>query len=471
MKPLTIGKIAEVTEGIYYGPEQQVNVEITKVVRDHRTIRDCSDRDISSHESVGHCLFICFTGERVDGHDFAAEAFSSGAACCLAEKKLSDFPGAYILVDSTRKALCRLAAYYRSLFTIPIIGITGSVGKTTAKEMTAYVLSQKYNVLKTAGNLNNEIGVPLTLLSLSDEHEVAVIEMGISESGEMSRLAQMVRPDICMITTIGHSHLENLKDLHGVLKAKSEVFSYMSPNAYAFLNGDDEYLCKLKLAIKTITFGFDQSNMYSADDIKYNGTNGMDFSISCKTSRFRILLPAFGRQLIPSALAAAAIGHHLGLTDKQIIDGLANYAPVGSRAKIRQTNYIKIIDDCYNANPDSVMASIRSLSSLSGRKVAILGDMNELGEQAVRLHREVGEITGMPGLDCLICCGNLAEYIYRGAIATRKDIETWFFPGKKELFNELPSLIRQNDTVLVKASHSMQFEDIVEQLESIQALS
>ena len=462
MKPLTIQKITEVTGGAYFGPDDQVYVEITKVVRDHREIKDC--------ESKNQALFVCFTGERVDGHDFVQDAFSSGAVCCLAEKKLTGFSGAYILVESTRSALCLLAAYYRSLFSIPVIGITGSVGKTTAKEMTAHVLSEKYNVLKTAGNLNNEIGVPLTLLSLSDEHEVAVIEMGISEFGEMSRLAQMVHPDFCMITTIGHSHLENLKDLHGVLKAKSEIFSYMPPDSFAFLNGDDEFLRKLKLDIETITFGFDQSNMFSADAIQYNGTDGMDFSIKYENSGFRVHLPAFGRHFIPSALAAAAIGKQLGLTDDQIRNGLARYVPVGSRSKIRHTGYVTIIDDCYNANPDSIMASIRSLSSLSGRKVAILGDMKELGEHEADLHQKVGELAGIPGLDCLICCGDLAKYIYKGAITARSDMEAWFFPGKKELFNELSSLIRQNDTVLVKASHTMQFEEIVDHLENIQPL-
>ena len=454
MKSLTLQKITEVTGGTYFGPDNQKRIEIASVVRDHRDV-------------VQGSLFLCFSGERVNGHDFASKAYEAGAICCLVEQELSDISSTYILVSSTRTALCRLAEYYRSLFTIPIIGITGSVGKTTAKEMTAHVLSQKFTVLKTEGNLNNEIGVPLTLLSLSSEHEVAVIEMGISEFGEMSRLSQMVRPDMCMITTIGHSHLENLKNLQGVLKAKSEIFSCMPPNAVAFLNGDDEYLQKIKINMQIVTFGFDQSNFFSADEIQYKGTDGMDFSIKNKDSRFRVHLPAFGKQFIPSALAAAAIGCWLGLSESQISRGLENYIPVDGRAKIRQTDYIKIIDDCYNANPDSVMASTRSLASLPGRKVAILGDMKELGEHEADLHRKVGERTGMLGLDCLICCGVLAEQIYKGAISARSDMETWFFPGKKDLFTELPSLVRQNDTVLVKASHSMHFEEIVEILEKI----
>ena len=453
MKPLNLKKIAEVTGGIYHGEESQKEQQIASVVKDHR-------------EATVNSLFVCFIGERVNGHDFVEHAFENGAICCLVQKKI-DSSHPYILVTSVIDALRLLAEYYRSLFTIPVIGITGSVGKTTTKEMTAAVLAQKYNILKTPGNSNNEIGVPLTLLSLTEEHEAAVIEMGISEFGEMSRLAQMVRPDICIMTMIGYSHMENLKDLAGVLKAKSEVLSFMSSEGVLILNGDDEQLTKIHVNMKKITFGLSKSNMFYPEDIKQEGTEGLFFSISGLVQSSQFFLPAFGVQLIPAALAAAAVGQLFHIEADQIAAGLRNYIPSGSRARICKTSCITILDDCYNASPNSVLAALRSLSTISGRKTAILGDMLELGDLETEMHRQVGNLASHIGLDCLICCGNKAEMIYRNAVANPNGMETWYFPSKNELFSELPNLLNRNDTVLVKAAHSMHFEEIVDVLKTL----
>lgn len=452
MKPMTLETIARVTDGELIGGNE--NVTITGVVRDNRQVKEGN-------------LFVCFPGERVDGHDFAPQAYEAGAAACLAQHELSCAAGPYILVDNTFEALKKLAKYYRGLFDIPVIGVTGSVGKTTAKEMTAAVLSARFNVLKTTANLNNEIGVPLTLLSLTEEHEAAVVEMGISDFGEMSRLADMVRPDICIMTTIGFCHLETLGDLDGVLKAKSEVFDYMSPNGVAIVNGDDVKLREFDPQIRKITFGYGENNDWRGENVRTDGTEGVLCDIVSKESAFSAYIPAFGSHMVLGALPAAAVAYLLGLTDEEIERGLLKYVPVGGRANIKDTGFIRIIDDCYNANPNSMTASLSSLSEIKGRKVAILGDMNELGVKSEDLHRSIGVIAGQCGIDSLICLGGKAEFIYKGFISGGFETEAWHFPMKEAMFSVLPSLIRKGDTVLVKASHAMGFDEVVSELEKL----
>lgn len=454
MKPLTLETIARVTGGKYVGDGVLEKTRITGVVKDSR-------------EAYEGCLFVCIKGERADGHDFAGRAFDAGAACCLAQRPLDAPRGPYVLVESTLQALKTLGKYYRSLFDIPVIGITGSVGKTTAKEMTAAVLSRKYNVLRTPENLNNEIGVPLTLLSLKEEHEAAVIEMGISEFGEMSRLADMVRPDICLMTAVGYCHLETLGDLNGVLKAKSEVFRFMKPPGLAVMSGDDELLRAFDPGVRKITFGLEEHNDYRAENVRTHGKSGVSCDIIAGSSRVGVFIPAFGSHMVLGALPAAAIGRELGLTDEEIRLGLLDFSTVGSRANIFDTGYITLIDDCYNANPNSVTASVLSLCTLPGRKVAILGDMLDLGRFSDELHRGIGILAGKSGVDCLICCGAQAESIYKGLISTGLEIEAWHFPLKDAFLSVLPSLIRKGDNVLVKASHGMHFEEISEELKKL----
>lgn len=452
MKPLTLDTIARVTGGKLIGGNE--NTIITGVVRDNREVKEGN-------------LFVCFPGERVDGHDFAPKAFEAGAAACLAQRELCDVKGPYILVDSTFQALKDLAKYYRSLFTIPVIGVTGSVGKTTAKEMTASALSAKLNVLKTSANLNNEIGVPLTLLSMTEEHEAAVVEMGISDFGEMSRLADMVRPDICIMTTIGFCHLETLGDLDGVLKAKSEVFRFMNENGVAIVNGDDEKLSDFDPGVRKITFGYGEENQWRGENIRSDGTEGVLCDIKYPDGAFSAYIPAFGSHMVLGALPAAITAHLLGLTDEEIERGLLKYAPVGGRANIKDTGFIRIINDCYNANPNSMAASLASLSQVEGRKVAILGDMKELGAASRDLHRSIGVLAGKYGIDSLVCLGAEAEFIYKGFISGGFETEAWHFPMKDAMFSVLPSLVKKGDTVLVKASHSMGFDEVVEELEKL----
>lgn len=453
MEQLTPQKIAEITGGKYIGDESARGIRVAGAARDNREIKPGN-------------LFVCIRGARVDGHDFAGKAYESGAVCCLAERELSNAQGPYVFVRSTLEAIKAVGKYYRNLFNIPVIGITGSVGKTTAKEMTAAALGAKFNVLKTPENLNNELGVPLTLLSLDARHEAAVIEMGISEFGEMSRLAEMVRPDICVMTKIGYSHLEALGDLSGVLQAKSEVFAFMKPDGVAILNGDDELLREYDPGMRKITFGLESYNDFHAENIRAVGTDAVMFNIISDTGSFPVKIPAYGSHLTPAALAAAAVGRRLGMTDDEICGGFLAYESVDGRANVVDTGFITLIDDCYNANPNSVRAALTSLSTFTGRRVAILGDMFELGEQSEQLHREIGTFAAHSGVDSLICCGDKAVYMYEGYLSAGGD-NIWYFPLKAELITALPELIEKNDAVLVKASHGMQFEEILPHLKKI----
>ena len=453
MKPLSLEKIAEVTGGKYIGPEEGKSTLITGVVRDNRQVQEGN-------------MFLCIKGERVDGHSFAPAAFAAGASCCICEKELKNPAGPYILVDSTLQALKLIAKYYRSLFTIPFVGVTGSVGKTTAKEMVAAVLSEKYCVLKTAENLNNEIGVPLTLLSLREDHEVAVVEMGINSFGEMSRLADMVRPDICLMTSIGYCHLENLGDLNGVLRAKSEVYGFMPENGVAVVSGDNELLHEFDPGMRKIMFGLEKHNDYVAENIENCGFDGITCSIKTPGSVIEASIPAFGIHMALAALAATAIGRELGVSDEEIKNGLQKYAPVGGRANVKNTGKFTVINDCYNANPNSMTASLTSLCSLKGERIAILGDMGELGEDKEKLHCSVGEKAAQLGLDTLIACGTLSKNTYDGYISAGGKNGV-YFASKDELFKELPVLVKNGQTILVKASHAGHFEEIVEKLEQL----
>ncbi|MDR3209949.1 MAG: UDP-N-acetylmuramoyl-tripeptide--D-alanyl-D-alanine ligase [Oscillospiraceae bacterium] len=455
MKPLTLAKIAETTGGTFVGDPNLRARTIQSVARDHREVKDGS-------------LFLCIRGTRADGHDYAGAAFENGAVCALAEREL-DVSDArpYILVRSTTDALRALGAYYRSLFDIPIIGVTGSVGKTTAKEMLAAALGARFNVLKTEGNLNNELGVPLTLLRLGAEHTAAVIEMGISGFGEMSRLAEMVRPTVCVMTLIGSAHLETLGGLDGVLRAKSEVFAHMPKDGVAVVCGDDERLWELEPGVRKITFGMNARNDFRAENFTADSPESTDCDIVSAAGRFRAVIPAYGAHMILAALPAAAVGTLLGMRGDELARGIRAYTPAPGRAELADTGYLRLIDDCYNANPHSMRAALESLRTLPGRRVAILGDMRELGARSGELHREIGALAAETGVDCLVTCGERAEFIFKGWIAARGEAEAYHFPFRDALLERLPSLVRRADNVLVKASHSMDFAEIAARLRTL----
>ena len=446
MKHFTLEQIADACGGKYTGDESLKKTAVSSIERDSRNIKENS-------------LFLAIKGARVDGHDFIEKCYESGAVCALCEKAPENASKPYILVDDTLKAVKKIAKAYRELFDIPIVGISGSVGKTSTKEMIASVLSQKYKVHKTQGNLNNELGVPLTLFGMGDETEAAVVEMGISGFGEMSRISEMVQPTVEVITIIGECHLENLDDRDGVFKAKTEMFENLRDGGLVVLNGEDDKLNKVKeVKGRAPVFYGINSGEYRAENIKNNGVLGVDAELVFAENRIKVNIPAIGTYMVANALAAAAVGVELGLSAEEIKAGVESYKTVGSRANLVDTGRIKIIDDCYNANPTSVKASIDTLMNFDGRKVAVLGDMKELGENELALHFSVGEYAKK--CDKVIAAGPLAKEIAAGSGGE-------YFETKEEVIEKLPKLIEEGDVVLVKASHSMAFEKIVEELKKL----
>ena len=426
MKGMSLNQIACACQGVYTGDEALKDREVSGVV-------------IDSRQAEPGCLFVAVNGARVDGHSFIPTVFAKGAAAVLCERLPEHPAGPCILVDSCLEAIKRLAQYYRSTLTIPVVGISGSVGKTSTKEMIASILSQRFRVLKTEGNFNNEIGLPLTIFRIRKEHEAAVLEMGISDFGEMTRLARMARPTICVLTNIGLCHLENLKDRDGILRAKTEMFDQAQPGAQIILNGDDDKLITLRdtRSPRPLFFGLNPE---------------LD------------LHPIPGRHMVYNALAGTAVGLSLGLTTDEIRQGIESLLPVSGRNHLIHTEKWEILDDCYNANPVSMAASLDVLSCALGRKVAILGDMGELGENEKLLHYNVGCHAADAGIDALFLVGELSRETARGAAAKNPSLICRHFDTKEALFKALPLLLTRGDSILVKASHFMEFPEIVEWL-------
>ncbi len=446
MRGISVKEAAAIVGGELYGTKT-ADSEILSVVIDSRKVLEGS-------------MFAALKGERVDGHDYIQKAFELGAVCCIAEHLPENCDGCVIVVPDVAAALKVLAENYRMRFKGEVIGIAGSVGKTTAKEMVASVLSEKFNVLKTEKNLNNELGVPLTIFRIEPEHEVAVIEMGISDFGEMSRLAKMVRPTMAVYTLIGHAHLEHLHDREGVLRAKTEMVEYMPDDATVFLNADDDLLSAYSCKQNRVLYGTGANADVKAENIDTSSLVSLSCDVVSGSRSFRVTVPAYGKHMVYAMLEGAAVGIAMGLSDKEIANGILNYETVGRRANISDTGFITLIDDCYNANPDSVKCGIDSLKGNSGRKVCILGDMLEMGENKEQLHAGVGKYAAENGADLLLAVGELSTYTCEAA----DTIESMHFDTNSQLIEKLPELIRKGDTVLVKASHSMRFDEISEAL-------
>lgn len=439
MKNLTLKNIIAETGGTYYGDKTLLEREVGGITTDSRAASE-------------GCLFAAIVGERVDGHDYVAQTFEKGALCALCEKKIES-DGNIIVVDSTLAALQKIAAFYRRQFSIPFIGITGSVGKTTAKEMIACVLSQRFNVHKTAGNFNNELGVPLTLFGLREEHTAAVIEMGISDFGEMRRLTKMAAPDCAVFTLIGCAHLEFLGDRPGVLRAKGEIVESMPSDGIIVANGDDDLLAVHDFGLRKVTFGKCEMCDVRAENVAASA-NGTKCDIVIGNRRIACEIPVFGEHIVYAALMAAAVGSQYGLSDEEIANGISLYEPVGSRGRVIEEGGIRIIDDCYNANPTSVASAISSLAGLEGRKIAILGDMLELGEDSDKMHFQTGALALEKGIDLVVATGDMSRKTALGAHGIH-------YETKEELIAALPEIICKGDSILVKASNSCRFGEIV----------
>ena len=324
-------------------------------------------------------------------------------------------------------------------------------------------MSEKYETLKTEGNFNNEVGLPLTILRIRDEHKVAVVEMGINHFGEMHRLSEIAKPDICVITNIGQCHLEFLGDRDGVLKAKTEIFDFLNPNGMIFVNGDDDKLVTLRerWQDKLVCFGRGAANdVYAANEVS-KGLLGSTMNIVGSMELKDVQIPLPGEHMVLNALAAAAVAKYLQLSLEEIKEGIKHVQAVSGRSNLIPYEEFVLIDDCYNANPVSMKAAIDLLQSANGRKVAVLGDMFELGEEEEKLHYEVGEYTKNK-VDYLVCVGNLAEQIYKGANANKSENMTLLYlQDKEDVYKHLKEIIKPQDTILLKASHGMGFADIV----------
>lgn len=490
MKNMTLRRIAECCGGILHVKEGREQAEIQSVVTDSRKAGNGS-------------LFAAIKGERADGHSFIPQVFAQGALCVLTEQELApETEGAWIKVLSTLQALKDIAEYYLRQLDIPVVGITGSVGKTSTKEMIAAVLSQKYRTLKTLGNFNNELGLPLTVFRLREEDEIAVLEMGINHFGEMHRLAKIARPDTCVITNIGQCHLEFLGDRDGVLRAKTEIFDFLKPEGHIILNGNDDKLIQVQQAagVKPVFFGLQAAperngNEGSAksreqnaagktsgrgqadmvlpmggldiygDEIKSQGLLGISCRIHTPKGSLQVLIPIPGEHMVYNALAGTAVGLTYGLTLEEIKAGIESLQPLSGRFHIIKGQKYTIIDDCYNANPASMKASLEVLQDGAGRRVAILGDMGELGESEKELHRQVGVFAGTCRIEKLITVGSLSRELEAGARGENPELLTSHYNTLEELLEHLDTEVEQGDTVLVKASHFMEFPRIVEALE------
>ena len=443
MLPLTYKEAAAAT-----GSETPLEGRFTGVSTDTRKITPGS-------------LFIALAGENFDGHAFAAAALEKGAGAVMAEKDCG-LGDRQILVSSTHDALLSLAGYYRSLFNIPVVGVTGSVGKTTTKEMTHAVLSAKYNTLKNEGNLNNEIGVPLTLFRLEKEHEAAVIEMGMNHFGEISRMTKAVKPDVAIISNIGVSHIENLGSREGILKAKLEILEGMKSDAPVVLNGDDDMLVKADTLLHPVTYyGITNSSCaYKAFDITSTDEE-TEFAIGFAGGPLRVCLPFKGRHNISNALAAVAAGELLGIPVSQGAEALKNYRTTGLRQKIVKQSGITFIEDCYNASPDSQAAAMAVLGSMdTGRKIAVIGDMLELGSYSEEAHRLVGKYAADNRADIVFTYGERSLVSAKSAKENGvSDVRS--FTDKVHLARELARELKPGDAVLFKASRGMKLEEVI----------
>lgn len=462
MTGMTLKAIAQACGGVLHGDNGNTK-EVLGVELDSRKLQE------------GY-LFLATRGERVDGHSFITQAFEKGCYGVVCEKMPEELLGPCILVEDSFKALQDIAAYYRKQLAVKVVGITGSVGKTSTKEVIASTLAEKFRVLKTEGNFNNEIGLPLTVLKIRDEHEVAVLEMGINHFGEMHRLSRIAKPDVCVITNIGQCHLEFLGDRDGVLKAKTEMFDFMNPDGVVCLNGDDDKLITVKEVYgkQPLFFGKSENCQIRATKVINLGLDGTEAEVQEEehiaiaaslpdrtkdAAGWKVCIHVPGEHMIMNAMAAVAVGRTLGMSEEEMAAGIAKTSSVGGRSNIIRDEVFTVIDDCYNANPVSMKAAVELLDMAKTRKVAVLGDMFELGEDEKKLHHEVGSFITHKNIDVVICIGTLAEEIYLAA--KEGTASCHHFKTKQDMMNVADTLFQKEDTILIKASNGMGFSELV----------
>lgn len=426
--------------------------------------KNISSVAIDSREKMDNGLFIAIKGENTDGHKYIANAAQNGAiaviVCDEPENYLDNL--IYIQVEDSVKALQNLAEFYRSKFSIPVVGITGSVGKTTTKDMISSVLATKYKVLKTEGNFNSEIGVPLTIFRLNKNYEIAVVELGMDHMGEISNTGKVAKPDSAVITNVGVTHIEHLKTRENILKAKCEIFENLSLDGVAILNADDDMLATINNDIKKIWFGKKDGADIQVKNIYVDYTEGKVKAIlSLSNTEYNLVIPGISEHLVYAAMSAIAVGLRYGLSIEEAIQGVANYTHTKMRMDIyKLNNNVLVIDDTYNANPDSMKSLINTVNKANvENKILILGDMFELGSESKRSHIDVLEYALKNDIKIWVTGDEMKQ-----AVSYLNSSNIQYFLNKQEIINNLDKVIIPNSIVALKASRGMKFENITEKI-------
>lgn len=461
MEAITLQEILTATGGALLGSFRDLSATVTAVDTDSRAMCPGS-------------LFVPLLGEKFDGHAYISSALASAAGTLTQQTfETYDPDRFYVLVEDTTRALGDLAHYYRHKFDLKVVAVTGSVGKTTCKDMIASVLSTRFRVLKTDGNFNNIIGVPKTLFRLDSSHQAAVIEMGMDHLGEIDRLTKIVNPDIAVITNIGDAHIENLGCRENTLKAKSEIFHGMTGRGLAILNGDDPLLRTLsgKLEQQILWYGRAEDCDFRCNALDESYDDHMVMELTATLGQWRQVIVGLGSHMIYPVLAAVAVGSWFEMSIEEIRRGVMSFVPTKMRMnRISLPGDIILLNDTYNANPQSMRAGAEVLSKTPGTyKIAVLGDMLELGALGPTLHEDVGRCVAQFGIDCLVAVGDLAESIYRGAVEAGI-AEAYHRPNKDEAKVVLEHILRPGCTVLCKASRGMRLEELAEFIMDLSAV-
>ena len=452
MKPL---KIKEIAAAVGFDCCDETLIE--RIETDSRTISEGS-------------LFVALRGEVFDGHKYVASALEKGAAYALVDKG-DENDSRLIFCKDTEQGFLDIAGAYRDQFDVKLVGITGSVGKTTTKEMIAAVLESKFKTLKNEGNLNNRVGMPKTLFNLNDEHECAVIEMGMNQFGEISDLTRRAKPDVAVITNIGVQHIEFLGSREGILKAKMEIREGMKEGSPLILCGDDDLLGSFEdERFRIIRYGIDNKSCpITAEDVQ-ESVGETTFTLCADGKKMPARIPTFGRHNVLNALAAYAVGKEFGMEDEEIIAALNNYVPSGMRQRVVEFKGMTIVEDCYNCGPDSLKAAISAFAIMpcEGRKIMVLGDMLELGDYANQLHAECGQWAAEKGVDHVFCCGELSKHTYQGFLEKGGKSAVHHLKRDdmgEQILSEIKNKnIKAGDILWFKASHGVHLEDIIKRI-------
>lgn len=452
------------------------NINIREILKATGGSLICGDEDtvirnisIDSRVMKGDDIFVALIGERVDGHDFIDKAVANGAKAVFTSRQLEPVEGvALIKVDDTLKAMQKLGVYYKSLHKIPVVSVTGSVGKTTTREMVAAALSAGFNVFKTSKNFNSNIGLPVTLSEIKSSDEIAVLELGISDFGEMDELTAMAQPDAAIVTNIGVAHIAQFKTRENICMEKLAVTKGLKENGTLILNGDDDMLKKhgREFFSNVIYYGLGEDNDVTAENIIYEDGHSR-FDAKINGSIIKVDLPVMGQHMVMNALAALCAADCFGVDLTMAAEALSNFGGFNNRQQIYELDGVTIIDDTYNASPDSMRAAISVLESIkaNGRKIAVLADMLELGENSPTYHEEIGNFAAKHNIDKLVTVGDMGRKIADGFdIACSEDgaeSELSSFSENADAYDYLKKTIKPEDVLLFKGSNGMHLGEII----------